>query len=41
MDNRILIIEDNTSIAELLEMNLIVAGYRTETVGKPRDLSDG
>ncbi len=28
MENRILIIEDNPPIAELLEMNLMVAGYR-------------
>ncbi|MCI8466489.1 MAG: response regulator transcription factor [Lachnospiraceae bacterium] len=30
MENRILIIEDNQAIAELLEMNLSVAGYRTK-----------
>ena len=29
MENRILIVEDNPAIAELLEMNLSVAGYRT------------
>lgn len=30
MENRILIVEDNPSISELLEMNLSVAGYRTK-----------
>ena len=31
MNNRILIIEDSPSITDLLEMNLVVAGYDTET----------
>ena len=30
MENRILIVEDNPAIAELLEMNLTVVGYGTE-----------
>ncbi|MCI8505482.1 MAG: response regulator transcription factor [Lachnospiraceae bacterium] len=30
MENRILIVEDNPAIGELLEMNLSVAGYRTK-----------
>ncbi len=33
MENRILIVEDNPAILELLEMNLSVAGYRTECCG--------
>lgn len=32
MKNRILIIEDDNSIAELIEMNLQVAGYETEII---------
>ena len=30
MENRILIVEDNPAIGELLEMNLSVAGYGTK-----------
>lgn len=32
MKNKIVIIEDDVSIAELIEMNLSVAGYETETI---------
>lgn len=32
MKNRILVIEDDTAISELISMNLTVAGYDTEAL---------